>query len=142
MLKHSFHEILSKQDRKWITSNPQTVLKIDVLIFDVLEHPETGLGHPKCLNWQGGTVWWRKINKKNRLLYGILCDCIFFKLRRLLWRPLAYDRVRDRDSPIIKIETDRKSFIKIGNMAPNRGKFIFKPSTVVLDTVELRPIEQ
>jgi hypothetical protein len=33
-----------------------------------------------------------------------------------------------RDSPIIKIESERKSVIKIGNMVPEVGKFIFKPS--------------
>ncbi|MDR1891263.1 MAG: hypothetical protein LBQ23_03785 [Puniceicoccales bacterium] len=48
--------------------------------------------------------------------------------------------VLDRDSPIIKIESDRKSVIKIGNMAPEIGKFIFKSSPVVLDWVEVRRI--
>jgi hypothetical protein len=48
--------------------------------------------------------------------------------------------VLDRDSAIIKIESDRKSVIKIGNMAPEIGKFIFKPSPVVLDWIEVRRI--
>jgi hypothetical protein len=46
----------------------------------------------------------------------------------------------DRDSPIIKIESDRKSVIKIGNMAPKIGKLIFKPSPVVFNGVEVRRI--
>jgi toxin YoeB len=78
MLEHSFHKNFSKQYKKWITSSPQTVLKIDMLILDVLEHPKTGLGHPKRLSWQGGNVWRRKIDKKNRLVYGILPGGIFF----------------------------------------------------------------
>ncbi|MDR1891217.1 MAG: hypothetical protein LBQ23_03535 [Puniceicoccales bacterium] len=45
--------------------------------------------------------------------------------------------ILDRDSPIIKIESDRKSVIKIGNMAPEIGEFIFKPSPIVLDVVEV-----
>jgi hypothetical protein len=41
---------------------------------------------------------------------------------------------------IIKIESKGKSVIKIGNMAPDVGKFIFGPSPVVLDGVEVRRI--
>ncbi|MDR1891387.1 MAG: hypothetical protein LBQ23_04445 [Puniceicoccales bacterium] len=48
--------------------------------------------------------------------------------------------ILDRDSPIIKIESERKSVIKIGNMAPEVGKFIFEPSPVVSNGVEVRRI--
>jgi hypothetical protein len=39
----------------------------------------------------------------------------------------------DRDSPSIKIKSRKKAVVKIGNMTPEIGKLIFKPSYVVLD---------
>jgi hypothetical protein len=46
----------------------------------------------------------------------------------------------DGNSLIIKIESERKSVIKIGNIMPEIGKLIFKPSPVVFNRVEVRRI--
>jgi hypothetical protein len=40
-------------------------------------------------------------------------------------------------SPIVKIQSKGKAIIKIGNLAREGGKLIFKPSPVVLDGVEV-----
>jgi hypothetical protein len=42
-----------------------------------------------------------------------------------------------RDSPIVKIQSKRKTIVKIGGMTPKIGEFIFKPSPVVLDGVKI-----
>jgi hypothetical protein len=53
-------------------------------------------------------------------------------------RSKTISRVFDGSSPIIKIESERKSVIKIDNTMPKIGKFIFEPSPGVLNGVEVR----
>jgi hypothetical protein len=48
----------------------------------------------------------------------------------------------DGSGPIIKIESERRSVIKISNMAPEVGEFTLKPGPVVLDRVEVRRIRR
>jgi hypothetical protein len=52
----------------------------------------------------------------------------------------AYDTVLDGSGPIIKIESERKSAIKIGNITPKVGEFILEPSSVVSNGIEARQI--
>ena len=35
--------------KKWKKSNPQLFKKATQILFDIMEHPRTGLGHPEPL---------------------------------------------------------------------------------------------
>jgi toxin YoeB len=50
--------------------------KISQLIDSILEHPQTGIGKVEHLE---DNIWSRRIDKKNRLVYVISGDTIFFK---------------------------------------------------------------
>jgi toxin YoeB len=45
--------------------------KIEAIILDLYEHPETGVGKPERLKFELSGYWSRQINKKDRLIYNI-----------------------------------------------------------------------
>lgn len=45
--------------------------KIEAIISDLYEHPETGVGKPERLKFELSGYWSRQINKKDRLIYII-----------------------------------------------------------------------
>jgi toxin YoeB len=45
--------------------------KIDRIISELYEHPETGTGKPERLKFDLSGYWSRRINKKDRLIYLI-----------------------------------------------------------------------
>lgn len=62
----------AKEDLKVIHKSGDRIAlrKIERLIDELSEHPETGTGKPELLKGVQG-VWSRRIDKKNRLLYSI-----------------------------------------------------------------------
>lgn len=56
---------------KFKKSNPAAYKKVLKLIEELHEHPRTGTGKPEALKGQGGDVYSREINKKDRLVYEI-----------------------------------------------------------------------
>ena len=53
-------------------SSPAIAKKIDRLILDIMEHPETGIGKPERLKWHNDRCMYsRRIDEKNRLVYEI-----------------------------------------------------------------------
>ena len=52
------------------SGNKQALKKLNKLINELREHPETGTGKPERLKYIN--KWSRRINKKHRLIYEIL----------------------------------------------------------------------
>lgn len=55
------------------SGNKAAIKKIETLIRELAEHPQTGTGKPEQLKGVEG-VWSRRIDKKNRLIYMIKED--------------------------------------------------------------------
>ena len=51
------------------SGDKQALKKLDKLIDELREHPETGTGSPERLRYTG--KWSRRINRKHRLIYEI-----------------------------------------------------------------------
>jgi len=68
-------EILPKAKRDIIAygkaGNKIALAKIDRIIEELKEHPETGIGTPKKLKHEYSGYWSREIDKKNRMRYKI-----------------------------------------------------------------------
>jgi len=57
----------------WKTSgNKQVLKKIEELIQDIIEHPETGIGKPEQLKYELTGLWSRHINDEHRIIYEIV----------------------------------------------------------------------
>ncbi len=53
--------------------NKKLFEKVKTLVIDILEHPAIGLGKPERLRYAefGATLYSRRIDKKNRLVYKV-----------------------------------------------------------------------
>ena len=45
--------------------------KVEVIISELFEHPESGVGKPEQLKFDYSGYWSRRINKKDRMIYRI-----------------------------------------------------------------------
>ena len=64
--------------RYWVDTNRKTALRVLDLIEAVLRDPFAGVGKPEPLKHLGGTVWSRRINEADRLVYEVFADRIEF----------------------------------------------------------------
>lgn len=55
----------------WQTENRKTLKKINALLNDISRNGNTGLGKPEPLTGNLSGYWSRRINQKDRLVYGI-----------------------------------------------------------------------
>jgi len=53
------------------SGNKATLLKIEKLLNELIEHPTTGSGQPEILKHELAGLYSRRINKKHRLVYSI-----------------------------------------------------------------------
>jgi toxin YoeB len=53
------------------SGDKSTILKLRKLLIELMEHPETGTGHPKPLSGDRAGQWSRRITDKHRLVYSI-----------------------------------------------------------------------
>jgi toxin YoeB len=53
------------------SGDKSTILKLRKLLIELMEHPETGTGHPKPLSGDRKGQWSRRITNKHRLVYSI-----------------------------------------------------------------------
>lgn len=56
---------------KFKKSDQQSYRKLLKLVEELHSHPRTGTGKPEALRGEGGNVFSRTINKKDRLVYEI-----------------------------------------------------------------------
>ncbi len=76
MKKVIFKKLANKQYNYWLKTNKKIVSKIDTLIFDIQEHPFTGLGKPEPLKGELSGYWSRRITEEHRLVYTVENDII------------------------------------------------------------------
>lgn len=55
----------------WQTEDRKTLKKINALLNDISRNGNTGLGKPEPLTGNLSGYWSRRINQKDRLVYGI-----------------------------------------------------------------------
>ena len=77
-----FKKTASEQYDYWIKTNKKIADKIDKLIFDIQQHPFTGLGKPEPLKGNWINHWSRRITQEHRLVYKvenniIIVQCMF-----------------------------------------------------------------
>jgi len=53
------------------SGNKASIKRIEQIIFELSEHPETGIGNPEKLKFDLAGYWSRRINRKDRLVYRI-----------------------------------------------------------------------
>ena len=71
-----FKKIAIEQYDYWTRTDKKVADKIDKLIFDIQQHPFTGLGKPEPLKNELSGHWSRRINKEHRLVYKVENDII------------------------------------------------------------------
>ena len=58
--------------KEWKKSGNKTVIKrIELILKELEDHPETGIGKPERLKYQLSEKWSRELDKKNRMIYVI-----------------------------------------------------------------------
>ena len=62
--------------KKWKKSNPQLFRKATKILFDIMEHPRTGLGHPEPLVGGKEITYPRHITAHDRIIYDIYEETI------------------------------------------------------------------
>ena len=53
------------------SGDKRALKKLQLLLEELVEHPETGTGHPEKLRYRFSGLWSRKITEKHRLVYRI-----------------------------------------------------------------------
>lgn len=57
--------------KKWKKSDPQLFKKAARILFDIMEHPRRGLGHPEPLVGGNDVTYSRHISAHDRIIYDI-----------------------------------------------------------------------
>ena len=66
-----YSKAADKTLRKWKKSNPRLFKKATEILFDIMEHPRTGLGHPEPLVGGSDVTYSRHITAHDRIIYDI-----------------------------------------------------------------------
>lgn len=53
------------------TGDKAALIKLDILLNELIEHPRTGTGQPEALKYDLSGCWSRRISSKHRLVYKI-----------------------------------------------------------------------
>ena len=64
--------------RYWVETNRKVALRVVDLMEAALRDPYAGIGKPEHLRHLGGSVWSRRINEADRLVYEVFADRIEF----------------------------------------------------------------
>ena len=71
MYKVEYSKAADKTLRKWKKSNPALFKKTTKVLFDIMQHPRTGIGHPEALVGGNDITWSRHITADDRIVYDI-----------------------------------------------------------------------
>ncbi len=72
MYKIRFTETADEDILYWKTSGQKVAMaKIQRLLFDMQQHPLTGLGKPEALRFDLSGKYSRRIDSKNRIVYDV-----------------------------------------------------------------------
>ncbi len=59
------------------SGNKAVIKKIESILTELSEHPETGTGKPEQLKADLSGLWSRRLNKKDRVIYKIEEDTVY-----------------------------------------------------------------
>ncbi|MBP5717192.1 MAG: Txe/YoeB family addiction module toxin [Bacteroidales bacterium] len=62
---------VEKTIAKWKKSNPKLHKKFLEILYELMEHPREGIGHPKPLVGGSDIRWSRRISDHDRIVYDI-----------------------------------------------------------------------
>lgn len=65
-----------KEYTEWKKEDKKSIKKIDKLIDDTLRHPFEGIGKPEPLQAELFGYWSRRINTRDRMVYGVTENAI------------------------------------------------------------------
>lgn len=65
-----------KEYTEWKKEDKKSIKKIDKLIDDTLRHPFEGIGKPEPLQAELSGYWSRRINTRDRMVYGVTENAI------------------------------------------------------------------
>ena len=71
MYEIEYTEIAKEHIRLLRANEPAAFRKISQLLLELMDHPQTGTGHPEQLKGEPKGRWSRRITKKHRLVYEI-----------------------------------------------------------------------
>lgn len=71
-----YSKAAEKTLKKWKKSNPPLFKKATKILFDIMEHPRTGLGHPEPLVGGKDITYSRHITAHDRIIYDIYEETI------------------------------------------------------------------
>ena len=71
-----YTKAVKKTLAKWKKSNPALYKKATKILFDIMEHPRTGLGHPEPLVGGNDITYSRHITAHDRIIYDIYDDVL------------------------------------------------------------------
>ena len=69
--KVEYSKAADKTLRKWKKSNPVLFKKATKVLFNIMQHPRTGIGHPEALVGGNDITWTRHITADDRIVYDI-----------------------------------------------------------------------
>ncbi|MBQ6681897.1 MAG: Txe/YoeB family addiction module toxin [Prevotella sp.] len=61
---------------------PKAFQKMTQMLLELMEHPQTGTGHPEPLKGEPQGRWSRRISKKHRLVYRIFDEAVLVLVLR------------------------------------------------------------
>ena len=64
--------------RYWVDTDRKTARRVLALIEATMREPFTGVGKPEPLRHLDGSVWSRRINEADRLVYEVFHDRVEF----------------------------------------------------------------
>ncbi|MDR1255391.1 MAG: Txe/YoeB family addiction module toxin [Puniceicoccales bacterium] len=79
MFKRKYSKQFDKEYNRFCELNSQIADKIDRLMEIILAEPRGGLAHPERLRHKDNETWSRHIDRKNRLVYTIEDDTVYFE---------------------------------------------------------------
>ena len=71
-----YSKAAEKTLKKWKKSNPRLFKKATTILMDIMQHPRTGIGHPKPLVGGKDVTYSRHITADDRIIYDIYDDRI------------------------------------------------------------------
>lgn len=71
-----FSKDASRAVAKYKKSNPILFKKLEKLLYEIMEHPRSGTGHPEPLVSGDSVTYSRRISGKDRLIYDVFEDTV------------------------------------------------------------------
>ena len=82
MYKIEYTDDVKLQMQQLKRYEPKAFQKMTQMLLELMEHPQTGTGHPEPLKGEPQGRWSRRISKKHRLVYRIFDEAVLVLVLR------------------------------------------------------------